>query len=254
MLLEVKNLTKNFGGLTAVNDVSITIQKGELFSVIGPNGSGKSTLFNLISGVLPPSSGTVRFNDEIITNKKPHQIAFRGLGRTFQFTTLFQDLRVIDNLIIGQRMRLKTGILDVIVHTKRARTEEQLIREKAIEMLDFINLPRLAYKTVNTLTQEEQKRLSIGTALMGSPELLLLDEPTGCVNIEEIDNLIDLIRNIKDKGISILLIEHKMRLVMDLADRIAVLNYGKKIAEGKPEEIRNNEEVIRAYLGGEYVA
>lgn len=254
MLLQVKNLTKNFGGLTAVNDVSLTINKGELFSIIGPNGSGKSTLFNLISGVLTPTSGKVLFNDQDITGKKPHQIAYRGLGRTFQFTTLFQDLRVIDNLIIGQRMRLKTGILDVVFHTRRARTEEEQIREKAIEMLSFINLSPLTFKTVNTLTQEEQKRLSIGTALMGSPELLLLDEPTGCVNIEEIDNLIELIRKIKDKGISICLIEHKMRLVMGLADRIAVLSYGKKIADGTPEEVRNNEEVIRAYLGGEYVA
>lgn len=254
MLLQVKNLTKSFGGLTAVNDVSLTIEKGELFCVIGPNGSGKSTFFNLISGVLPPTSGSILFNDENITGKKPHQIAYRGLGRTFQFTTLFQDLRVIDNLIIGQRMRLKTGLLDVIFHSGRARAEEQQISEKAIEMLDFINLSPLAFKTVNTLSQEEQKRLSIGAALMGTPELLLLDEPTGCVNIEEIDNLIELIRKIKAKGVSICLIEHKMRLVMDLADRIAVLSYGKKIAEGKPEEIRTNEEVIRAYLGGEYVA
>lgn len=251
MLLEVKNLTKNFGGLTAVNNVSFTLDKGQVFSVIGPNGSGKSTLFNLISGILPPTSGTVAFNGEDITGKKANQIAYRGLGRTFQFTTLFQDLRVIDNLIIGHRMRLKTGILDVLLRTNRSKVEEKLIREKAGEMLPFIDLTNYAYSPVNALTQEEQKRLSVGVALMGSPDLLLLDEPTGCVNIEEIDSLIKLIRKIKEKGITVCLIEHKMRVVMDLADRIAVLNYGKKIAEGTPEEIRNNEEVIQAYLGGE---
>ncbi|MBS4023945.1 MAG: ABC transporter ATP-binding protein [Dethiobacter sp.] len=254
MLLEISNLTKRFGGLTAVDNISLTIKKGEIFSVIGPNGSGKSTLFNLISGIYPPTSGSVKFNNDNITGAKPHQIAFKGIGRTFQFTTLFQDLRVIDNLIIGHRLRIKTGIIDVVLRTRQARDDEQLLGQKCMVMLDFINLTSLAFRPVNLLTQEEQKRLSIGTALMSSPELLLLDEPTGCVNIEEIHNLIQLVRKIKEKGVTVCLIEHKMRVVMDLADRIAVLNYGKKIAEGDPAEIRNNEEVIRAYLGGEYVA
>lgn len=255
MLLEVDSVSKNFGGLMAVNDVSFSVKKGEIFSIIGPNGSGKTTLFNLISGFLKVSKGAVRFNGDTVTFFKPHQMASRGIGRTFQHTTLFPDLRVVDHLVVGHRLRVRSGVLDAILRTGRYRADEEKTMERAVETLQFIELAHAAYDPVDKLTQEEQKRLAIGMALMGNPDLLLLDEPTGCVNVEEINKIIELIERInREKGVTICLIEHKMRVVMGLAHQIAVLNYGKKIAQGIPQDIRSNDEVIKAYLGGGYVA
>ena len=254
MLLKVEALTKQFGGLKAVDGVDFHIAEGEIVAIIGPNGAGKTTLFNLISGMLRPTAGKVIFRGEEITGLKPYQVAAKGISRTFQTTTLFDQLRVLDNLAIGRRVRTKTGFWDALFRSPRWRRERDETVAGVLETVSFIGLGEQVFDFVTTLSQEAQKRLAMGVAMAGEPGLILLDEPTGGVNLEEIAGLIELIRKIRDAGVTVCLIEHKMRMVMGLADRIIALNYGQKIAEGTPAEISNNEAVIEAYLGGKYVA
>jgi len=254
VLLQVQKLTKQFEGLVAVNQVDLEVAEGEILAIIGPNGSGKSTMFNLISGMLPPTSGKVWFRGEDITRQKPHSVAKKGIARTFQTTTLFDQLRVMDNLAIGHRVRTKTGLWDALLHTPRYKKDRDETAARVMEILNFVGLTKQAFDLVTTLSQEAQKRLAIGIALATDPKLIMLDEPTGGINMDETMGITDLIRKLKGAGVTVCLIEHKMRMVMGLADRIVVLNHGTKIAEGTPEEISNDEAVIEAYLGGEFVA
>jgi branched-chain amino acid transport system ATP-binding protein len=252
-LLEISGLSKNFGGLMALHHLNCHIHSGELLSIIGPNGSGKTTLFNLITGIYETRSGVIKFNGKEITGSKPHQVAWYGIGRTFQKTTVFKKSSVLDNVIIGHRLHTRTGIWGAIFKTPAARREEDKVKEKAREVLSFVGLSDRENQIAENITQEAQKRLSIAMALATEPKLLLLDEPTGGVNLEEIDGLIGLVKKIQRSGISICIIEHKMRMVMNISDRVIVLNHGEKIAEGASKEIVTNEEVIKAYLGTSYV-
>jgi len=253
-LLEVSGLVKTFGGLTAVGNLSFSLEQGELVSVIGPNGAGKTTLFNLLTGAYRPTAGEIIFDGNDITGCKPFQSAARGMGRTFQKTTVFRDETVLDNVIIGQSVHLKTGVWGAIVRTAGTRREEERVREKGRSILDFVGLANTEGRLAGNLTEEAQKRLSIAMVLAADPKLLLLDEPTGGVNLEEIGGLIELVKRIQQSGITVCLIEHKMRMVMSMSDRIIVLNYGTNIAEGTPAEVASNKEVIEAYLGARRVA
>ncbi|MBS3943079.1 MAG: ABC transporter ATP-binding protein [Dethiobacter sp.] len=254
MLLKVEALSKHFGGLKAVDGVDFHVNQGEIVAIIGPNGSGKSTLFNLISGTLRPTTGKVLFQGDEITAHKPYRVAALGIKRTFQTTTLFDQLRVVDNLAIGRRVNTKTGFWDALFRTARWRRERDETVGKVLELSGIIGLGDKFFDFVTTLSQEAQKRLAIGIALASEPGLLLLDEPTAGINMEETAEIIELIRKVREAGTTICLIEHKMRMVMGLADRIIVLNYGRKIAEGTPQEISGNQVVIEAYLGGKSIA
>ena len=255
MLLEVKNLSKHFAGLVAVNSVDLKVREGEMLAIVGPNGAGKSVLFGLISGLIRPTYGQIHLQGEEITGWKPHRIADQGIARTFQTTALFDQLRVVDNLALGYRLRTAGGFWSTLFHTRRWKEDKNRTTGKVMETLNFIGLADKAFHFVSTLSQAEQKRLSIGVALISQPKMILLDEPTGGLILEDTDEITALIKKIhKVAGITICLIEHKMRMVMDLAERIVVLNFGSVIAEGTPEEISKNPAVIEAYLGGESVA
>lgn len=255
VLLQVENLTKRFAGLAALSGVSLDIRDGEILTIVGPNGAGKSVLFGLISGLLKATSGRIYLQDEEITGLKPHLIARKGVARTFQTTALFDQLRVVDNLALGYRLRTSSGFWSTLFHSPAWNKDKVRTTERVAETLDFIGLTQKAFQPVSTLSQAEQKRLSIGVALISQPRIILLDEPTGGLILEDTEGITDLIRKIHQVfGITICLIEHKMRMVMGLAERIIVLNFGRVIAEGSPGEIGENPEVIEAYLGEKYVA
>jgi branched-chain amino acid transport system ATP-binding protein len=251
-VLEVRNLTKRYGGLSAVSEVTTTIEKGRIHAVIGPNGAGKTTFFNLISGAQRASAGSIVFEGQDVTGLRADQVARLGISRTFQTTSLFDMASVVDNLIVGHRLRTRSGLLDVLVNSPRLRREEALCRQKAREALDFVGLSHVANRMAGDISQEERKRVAFALAIATEPRLVLLDEPAGGVNPEETVGLADLIRKMVRHGLTVCLVEHKMDMIMSLADRITVLNYGEKIAEGTPAEIRANPAVIDAYLGSEH--
>jgi ABC-type branched-subunit amino acid transport system ATPase component len=248
-ILRVEGLSRFFGGLAAVMDLDFEVQAGEILSLIGPNGAGKTTVFNLVAGTLLPTRGRVRFFEKEIAGLRPHDTAALGIARTFQTTTLFPDETVLDTLIVGYRCRTRMGIWDALLKTGRARRDEEESRRQAEEVLSFVGLADRASELARNIPQEAQKRLAVGLALVTGPKLLLLDEPMGGLTEEENAGMMRLIQRIRGHGISILLIEHKMKVVMKISDRIVVLNYGRKIAQGTPEAVGRNPEVIEAYLG-----
>jgi branched-chain amino acid transport system ATP-binding protein len=248
-LVELQGITKAFGGLRAVRDVTLHVNRGEIFSVIGPNGSGKSTLFNLISGVLPVTSGTIRVLDRDTRGLGPHKVAKLGVGRTFQTTQVFADKTVLENALVGRHLRVRTGLWSAQFHTRFFRDQEAQHRARSLEILDVVGLRAHADRPAGQVPNALQQRIAIAMALANEPELLLLDEPTGGLMEQEVLELMALLRRIRDRNVTIMLIEHKMRLVRQVSDRIAVLNNGALICEGVPDHVLNDERVVEAYLG-----
>lgn len=253
MLLEIKELTKFFGGLTAVSKFNMYVKNGEILGLIGPNGAGKSTLFNLITGVCRPTSGTILFRGKDITGKKSHEVAELGIGRSFQLNPLFSDFSVLENVSASFYLHPKSNLLDIYFNTRTYRRNEAFIHEKSLEILHLVGLDRVKNELAKNLPHGHQKMLGVARALAVQPKLLLLDEPIAGMNTEEIEFALSAILKTREQGVTIVLVEHNMR-IMELCDRVSVISFGRKIAEGIPSEVRNNKEVIAAYFGGEHVA
>ncbi len=248
--LETRALTKRFGGLTAVDSVDLVIPEQSIFSVIGPNGAGKTTFYNCITGFYEPEGGEVLFYGKSIVGLSPDQVTHRGISRTYQNIRLFANMSAIENILIGQHSRLKANWMEAILHTPRVNREEREAVNRARQMLNFVGLSGLGDQLARNLPYGAQRRLEIGRALASQPKLLLLDEPTAGMNPHESAEMMHFIQRLRDElKITILLIEHDMRVVMGISERIAVLDYGAKIAEGTPSEIQGNRQVIEAYLG-----
>ncbi|MGD0715567.1 MAG: ABC transporter ATP-binding protein [Gaiellaceae bacterium] len=254
-MLQTLALRKEFGGLVAVADVSFEVPEGSIVSLIGPNGAGKTTFFNMLTGVYKPTAGRVIFAGEDLTGKPPHAFTQRGIGRTFQNIRLFKNMTALENVLVGMHVRLKGSLVEAILRTPRVRHEEAEARARARELLEFSGLRRKDEEIGRNLSYGDQRRLEVARALATQPKLLLLDEPTAGMNPQETLEFTGFVGRLRaERGLTVLLIEHDMRVVMGISDRVTVLDYGEKIAEGTPQEIQKNERVIEAYLGSAAVS
>lgn len=250
-ILETTGLCKYFGGLKAVDNIDMKVKKGQIFGIIGPNGAGKSTFFNVCTGSVPATSGQVKFMNEDITNMAPEQVAARGMARTFQNIKLFNNMTVLDNVKIGFHMNSRVGVLDALLHTKKYHEDERICREKGMEILESVGLADIWNVQAGNLSYGTQRRLEIARMLAMKPQILLLDEPAAGMNPNETMQLLEFVKELNARGDTIVVIEHDMKFIMNLCDHIMVVQYGKKIFEGVPEEVKSNPRVIEAYLGSQ---
>jgi branched-chain amino acid transport system ATP-binding protein len=254
-LIQTQSVRKEFGGLVAVDNVDFVVPAGSIVSLIGPNGAGKTTFFNMLTGVYKPTAGRVLFEGVDLTGKPPHVYTHRGIGRTFQNIRLFQNMTALENVLVGMHTRLKGNLFEAIVRTPRIKHEEVAARDRARELLLYCGLQRKDEEIGRNLSYGDQRRLEVARAMATDPKLLLLDEPTAGMNPQETVEFTDFVSRLRsERGLSVLLIEHDMRVVMGVSDRVTVLDYGEKIAEGTPSEIQKNERVIEAYLGSAAVS
>lgn len=254
-LLQTTNVVKRFGGLTAVNKMNLVFEKGQIASIIGPNGAGKTTFFNTLTGIYTPEEGSIEFNGQSLISLRPDQVAERGISRTFQNIRLFGSMTVLENILVGMHIQLKQSGLDALLRSKKFLEEEAEAEQKAKDLMTYVGLKNVENELARNLPYGGQRRIEIARALAANPTLLLLDEPTAGMNPNETEDAIKLFRRIRDdKGVTVLLIEHDMRVIMNISERISVMDYGEKIAEGTPAEIRSNQRVIEAYLGREAAA
>ncbi len=250
-MLALQSVSRHFGGLKVLQDVSFTVPQGSIFGLIGPNGAGKTTVVNLITGLLPPTSGDIHFQGDSLLGHAPHEITRRGLARTFQNIRIFKEMTLLENVVVGQHRHLDYGVLGLLAALPGYRAAEKRARDRAMELLSWVKLDHKAHDTADNLSYGEQRKLELARALATEPQLLLLDEPVAGMNTTEKTELMRVIEAIKARGYTLFMIEHDMRFVMGLCDRIAVLNFGRIIAEGPPEQISRDPQVIEAYLGRE---
>jgi branched-chain amino acid transport system ATP-binding protein len=253
MLLKISGLTKHFGGLLAVSELDMSVNEGQIVGLIGPNGAGKTTIFNLITGVLKPTKGKIVFDGKDITGKEPYEVAELGIGRTFQLNPLFANFTVLENVVASFHLHPRSSLLSTFFNTSTYRHNETYILDQSLKILQLVGLYKVKGELAKNLPHGYQKMLGIARALAVKPKLLLLDEPIAGMNPDEIDFTLTAIKKTKQQGSTILLVEHNMR-IMELCDNVVVINFGKKIAEGLPKDVRKNKEVIKAYFGGEHAA